>query len=323
MVEIYADNPTTLIKSGLAKLNLRAPEIISSRITQAPDFSYRIPGAVVEENIPVLEPQIPVLDIRAGEDIFSHIWTDEHLQVSYSDTRLNSPNCFAQDKYLARDLVWIVMPILEANRQTNRQFLAHSSAVERDGRGVVFFGQTHSGKSLLSGTLGFRYGFNIVGTEHTLLGENGIEGGSHIMYCSKGLKKFLPELPVEDPVGEPWSKENRTSLDLREIGKHSSGADISGLVYVSACGSDSDLKVVEWGRRKTLTEMGDWLRWMINASQTYIHNCESQMPPLDTLEISRKRMTFIEGLVDRGIRINFIQGPSDQIARTVLKKFYE
>ena len=62
---------------------------------------------------------------------------------------INSPNCFAQDKYLARDLVWIVMPILEANRQTNRQFLAHSSAVERDGRGVVFFGQTHSGKSLL------------------------------------------------------------------------------------------------------------------------------------------------------------------------------
>jgi hypothetical protein len=243
------------------------------------------------------------------------------LRISYGDARLNVEDCFEKDKYLERDLVWLTLTALEASRQMNGQFLVHASAVEKDGKGVVFFGQTHAGKSLISSTLGFKYGFNIVGTEHTLLGKNGIEGGTHVMEFSKGLKTFLPELPVEDPVGELWSRENRTSLDLKKINKNSPGAEIAGLVYVSM--ADSDLTMVEWGDRKTLVQMGEWLRWMINSSQTFIHGGKRQMPSLDTLEISEKRMSFISNLIKNGKHVYFIKGRPDDVAQAVIKKFYE
>ncbi len=318
---LEAEKKTILIESSSAKLNINAPDFVLKRIIQAPDFLYRIPGGKFTENLKAHEWEIPALDIVTTEDQYKQEWKKGILRILYGDTRLSDKDCFKKDKYLERDLVWLTLTALEASRQMNGQFLAHASAVEKDGKGVVFFGQTHSGKSLVSSTLGFRYGFNIVGTEHTLLGKNGIEGGTHVMEFSRGLKNLLPELPVENPVGEPWSKENRTSLDLEKMDKHSLGAKIAGLVYVSV--ADSDLTIVEWSDRKTLVTMGEWLRWMINASQAYIHGGKKQMPSLDTLEISEKRMAFINSLIKSGKHIYFIKGRSDDIAKTVMEKFYE
>ena len=312
---------TIVVESSLAKLNIDAPSFVLKKIVSAPDFLYRVPSGKFLKDLNFHELEIPALVITAEEDVCKQERENGVLRIYYGDTRLKSKDCFEKDKYLERDLVWLTLTVLEASRQMNGQFLAHASAVEKNGQGVVFFGQTHSGKSLISSTLGFKYGFNIVGTEHTLLGKDGIEGGTHVMEFSKGLKNFLPELPVEDPIGNPWSKENRTSLDLKKIEKHSPGAEIAGLVYVSI--ADQDLTMVEWGDRKTLVQMGEWLRWMINSSQTLIHNGKRQMPSLDTLEISEKRMDFINNLIKNGKHIFFIKGRPDDVAKAVIEKFYE
>lgn len=312
---------TIVVESSLARLNIDAPSFVLDKIVSAPDFSYRIPGGKFLKDLNFHEWEIPVLSINAESDVYKQEWKNGILRIIYGDHRLAHKDCFKKDKYLERDLVWLALTALEASRQMNGQFLAHASAVEKNGRGVVFFGQTHSGKSLISSTLGFKYGFNIVGTEHTLLGKDGIEGGTHVMEFSKGLKNFLLELPVESPVGNPWSKENRTSLNLEEINKYSPGAKIAGLVYVSI--ADQDLTVTKWGDRKTLVQMGEWLRWMINSSQTLIHSGKRQMPSLDTLEISEKRMLFIHNLIKEGKRVYFIKGRPDEIAQAVIKNFYE
>lgn len=312
---------TVLVESGLAKLNIDAPDFVVEKIINAPDFNYRMPDGKYTKNLSSHEWEIPTVSIDTNGDRYTQEWKNGVLRILYGDDRLKNKNSFEKDKYLERDLVWLVLTVLEASRQMNGQFISHASAVEKDGKGVVFFGQTHSGKSLISSTLGFKYGFNIVGTEHVLLGKTGIEGGTHVMEFSKGLKKFLPELPVDDPTGEPWSKENRAFLDLKEIGKYSPEAKIVGLVYISI--SDSDLTMVKWSSRKTLVQMGEWLRWMINSSQTYIHGGKRQMPSLDTLEISEKRMHFINELIEKGKRIYFIKGRPDDIAKAVQKEFYE
>lgn len=312
---------TILIESGLAKLNIDAPNFVLQKIINAPDFNYRIPDGKYTKNLSSYEWEIPTISIDIDGDRYTQEWENDILRVAYGDDRLKDRGSFEKDKYLERDLVWLVLTVLEASRQTNKQFTAHASAVEKNGKGVVFFGPTHSGKSLISSTLGFRYGFNIVGTEHTLLGKTGIEGGTHIMEFSRDLKNFLPELPVDAPTGEPWSKENRTSLDLRKIGKYSPEAEIAGLTYISV--SDSDLTMTQWSNRKTLIQMGEWLRWMINASQTCIHGGKRQMPSLDTLEVSEKRMHFINELIKNDKRIYFIKGKPDDIAKAIQKEFYE
>jgi hypothetical protein len=312
---------TMVVESSSARLNIDAPSFVLNKIISAPDFFYRIPGGKFLKDLNFHEWEIPTLSITVESDVCKQEWRDGILRITYGDHRLTDKDCFEKDKYLERDLVWLALTALEASRQMNGQFLVHASAVEKNGQGVVFFGQTHAGKSLISSTMGFKYGFNIIGTEHTLLGKNGIEGGTHVMEFSKGLKKFLPELPVEDPVGNPWSKENRTSLNLEKINKYSSGAKIAGLVYISI--ADSDLTMVEWGDRKTLVQMGEWLRWMINSSQTLIHSGKRQMPSLDTLEISEKRMSFIHNLIEEGKRVHFIKGRPDDIAQKIIKEFYE
>lgn len=312
---------TIVVESLSAKLNIDAPDFVLKKIISAPEFLYKIPNGKFSEDLSSHEWKIPTLSITTESDTFKQEWKNGILRVAYGDQRLAQKNCFEKDKYLERDLVWMALTCLEASRQTNDQFLVHASAVEKNGKGVVFFGQTHSGKSLISSTLGFKYGFNIVGTEHTLLGKKGIEGGTHVMEFSKGLKTFLPELPVEDSAEEQWSRENKTSLDLEKIQKHSPEAAIAGLVYISI--ADSDLTFVEWGSRKTIVIMGEWLRWMINSSQTLIHGGKRQMPSLDTLELSEKRMSFIHNLIKEGKRIYYIKGRPDEIAQKIIKEFYE
>ena len=163
----------------------------------------------------------------------------------------------------------------------------------------------------------------MIGTEHTLLGRGEIEGGAHWMEVSRGLKQFIPELPVGDPIGQDiWGRENRDAIDLTLFNKHKSFSPLSLLVYVSVVhGAENlDLTVSEWSARKTRVLLGEWMRWMIQGSQTYLHNCGRQLPSLDTLEISEKRMALVDEWIKEGKRVLFLKGTADDIAKEVLKR---
>jgi hypothetical protein len=59
---------TILIESGLAKLNINAPDFVVNKIITAPDFLYRTPSGKFTENLNSHEWEIPTLDISAKED---------------------------------------------------------------------------------------------------------------------------------------------------------------------------------------------------------------------------------------------------------------
>jgi len=305
-------------RSGKGEIQVVAPDFWIEQIQECEDFRYRVPlpdFSIFGERVS------PRLELNPACDDLIEIKDEEGvLKIKYGDRRFNSA---PQDKYLRRDLTWLILSVLERARESQGQFLVHASSIEKNGRGAVFLGQTHAGKTSLAAVLAFRYGCNVIGTEHTLLGRSGIEGGTHWMEVSRGVKQFIPELPVGDPIGQDiWGRENRDVIDLTLFNKHKSSAPLSLLVYVSVVhgARNFDLTVSEWSARKTRVLLGEWMRWMIQGSQTYLHNCRRQLPSLDTLEISGKRMTLIDEWIKEGKKVLFLKGTADDIAKEVLKR---
>lgn len=226
---------------------------------------------------------------------------------------------------MIRDLVWILLPVLEYSRQYNKQYLLHASAVEINKKGVLIFGPTHSGKTSIAAILGFKYKNKIIGTEHTLIGKEGIDGGTHIMELYSGIKRFIPEIPIPgDDVG--WEKHHRVNIDLREKGQYTKKVPLNLIIYpniIPSSGSkNSAFTHQKWSKRKSKVIFNEQLGWMLNAPLSFIHNIRSKMPSLDTNpEIIKKRIEYVNFIFDKTDvdSIHFIKGTPQQIAEKILE----
>lgn len=305
------------LRSGEGRLVVQgSPEGIKL-ISSSPDLLYRVPTHVLETRRNPLPPNRLIL--VEGEDKLEVILNgDSSITLVYGDRRLTSTQ---QEKYLQRDLVWIALPLLEQSRQAGDQYLVHGSAVDIDGKGVLFIGPTHSGKTSLAATLGFKYGYNIIATEHALLGSQGIEGGTHIMELYRGLKNHIPSIPVEQPEGDGWDKPSRAEIDLVACGKHSQGAALSKIIWVQVVHESQEITHTIWSPRKSKIMLSEAMSWMIDSSQSFVHNFTSKLPSLDfNPEIRARRIGQINQWVDeQGIRIDYIKGNAEAIATRVLE----
>lgn len=305
------------LQSGEGKLDIHGSARGIQLIKGLPDLLYRVPIHALETKRNLLPPNKLIL--VEDEDILEVTPNiDGSTTLVYGDKRLTKSE---QGKYLQRDLVWIALPLLEQSRQAGGQYLVHGSAVDIDGKGILFIGPTHSGKTSLAATLGFGYNYNIIATEHALLGPQGIEGGTHIMELYRGLKNHIPCIPVETPDGDGWDKASRTEIDLVACGKHSRGAPLSKIIWVQVVHGSQEITHTTWSPRKSKVMLSETMSWMINSSQSFIHDFASKLPPLDfNPEIRTRRIGQINQWVDeQGIRIDYIKGNADAIARQVLE----
>lgn len=307
-----------LLQSGEGRLDVQGSHKGIQLISNSPDLLYRVPTHVLETRRNPLPTNRLIL--VEDEDILEVIPNGSgSTTLVYGDKRLASKA--EQGSYLQRDLVWITLPLLEQSRQAGGQYLVHGSAVDVDGKGVLFIGPTHSGKTSLAATLGFGHGYNIIATEHALLGPQGIEGGTHIMELYRGLKNYIPSIPVEPPEGSGWDKSSRTAIDLVACGKHSIGAPLSRIIWVQVVHESEQVTHTTWSSRKSKVMLSEAMSWMINSSQSFIHNFTSKLPPLDfDPEIRSRRIGQINQWVDKqDIRIDYIKGNADAIAARVLE----
>jgi len=306
------------LRSGEGKLNIRGSARGIQLISRSPDLLSRIPTHVLETKRNLLPPNRLIL--VEDEDMLEVTSSgDGSTTLVYGDERLASGA--EQGKYLQRDLIWVALPLLEQSRQAGDQYLVHGSAVDIEGKGVLFIGPTHSGKTSLAATLGFEYGYNIIATEHALLGPQGIEGGTHIMELYRGLKNYIPHIPVDPPEGDGWDKPSRTEIDLVACNKHSKGAPLSKIVWVQVVHESKEITHTTWSPRKSKVMLSEAMSWMINSSQSFVHDFANKLPPLDfNPEIRTRRIGQINQWVDeQGIRIDFIKGNADAIAARVLE----
>lgn len=306
------------LQSGEGKLVVQGSPKGIKLIDSSPDLLYRIPTRVLETRRNLLPPNKLIL--LGDEDKLEIIQNgDGSIILIYGDKRLASNT--EQEKYLQRDLVWVALPLLEQSRQAGGQYLVHGSAVDIDGKGVLFIGPTHSGKTSLAATLGFKHGYNIIATEHALLGPQGIEGGTHIMELYRGLKNHIPSIPIERPEGDGWDKPSRTEIDLVACGKHSQGAVLSKIIWVQVVHESQEITHTTWSPRKSKVMLSETVSWMINSSQSFVHGFTSKLPSLDfDSGIRARRISQINQWVDeQDIRIDFIKGNADAIAARVLE----
>ncbi len=306
------------LRSGEGRLDIQGSHKSVQLIKDSPDLLYRVPTNVLETSRNTYSPNRLIL--VENKDMLEVIPNGNgSITLVYGDKRL-APKA-EQGRYLQRDLVWIALPLLEQSRQAGGQYLVHGSAVDVDGKGVLFIGPTHSGKTSLAATLGFGYGYNIIATEHALLGPQGIEGGTHIMELYRGLKNHIPSIPVEPPEGSGWDKLSRAEIDVVACGKHSQGAPLSRIIWVQVVHESEQLTHTTWSPRKSKVMLSESMSWMINSSQSFVHDFTSKLPPLDfDPEIRARRIGQINQWVDeQGIRIDYIKGNADAIADRVLE----
>lgn len=126
---------------------------------------------------------------------------------------------------------------------------------------------------------------------------------------------------VEPPEGSGWDKSSRTAIDLVACGKHSIGAPLSRIIWVQVVHESEQVTHTTWSSRKSKVMLSEAMSWMINSSQSFIHNFTSKLPPLDfDPEIRSRRIGQINQWVDKqDIRIDYIKGNADAIAARVLE----
>lgn len=306
------------LRSGEGKLIICGSTIGVKLLKNSPDLWSRIPTQVLETKRNILPPNKLIL--VEDKDFLEIVQNkDGSTTLIYGDRRLNPSS--QPEKYLQRDLVWIALPLLEQSRQAGDQYLVHGSAVDIDGKGILFIGPTHSGKTSLAATLGFGYGYKIIAAEHALLGPLGIEGGTHIMELYRGLKNYIPSIPIEPPEGDGWDKSSRTEIDLVACNKHSQGAPLSRIIWVQVVHESKGITHTTWSPRKSKVILSEAMSWMIDSSQSFVHNFADKLPSLDfNPETRARRIARINQWIDeQGIRIDYIKGNADAIATRVLE----
>lgn len=137
----------------------------------------------------------------------------------------------------------------------------------------------------------------------------------------RGLKNYIPSIPIEPPEGSGWDKSSRTEIDLVACGKHSQGAPLSRIIWVQVVHESQEITHTTWSPRKSKVMLSEAMSWMINSSQSFVHDFKNKLPPLDfDPETRARRIGQINQWVDeQGIRIDYIKGSADAIATQVCK----
>ena len=309
---------SVILSSGKTKIKLIGENKLLKALGNSRDLFYWIPNLRIanykkSKNLTCLE-----IDSKNNH---LNLHKNKPLYAKYGDRRLVT-KIFTGRSFVLKDLIWLILPIMERQRQENNQYLVHAAAFNYQKNGVILFGETFSGKTLLLSELIYNHPCKAIGTEHTLVGEAGIEGGTHIMQLSKKIKSFLPNLPVtnQTKTNSQYSN-NITSVNLKKEKKYYyKKSPINLMLYISINPHSRKVISVDWNFRKSLLFLAEKMRWMILGSKSFLYGTKEQLMSLDTPDISRKRLKLIKSWLENGKRVNYIEGPPSLVAQTIISR---
>lgn len=195
-----------------------------------------------------------------------------------------------------KNLLWMLLPVLERLHSESGRFTVHSTAFARGGKGVMIVGETHSGKTscLLRA---MQRGYSGISGEHTLVSDEVILGGTKAVEFFSGLANRMPHLRQHlDGVAIGWEKSHRIKTMMTELGATSDFCPLSMVVFPMVT-DEQQLQVIQWTPRKKEIELYKKFSEMIRAFNSFLYNNSEGFPSLDSTELSRVRMAAVRKIV--------------------------
>lgn len=195
------------------------------------------------------------------------------------------------------DMLVLTEYMLERLRQENCKYSIHSSSVEKNGKGIIFFGWKDSGKTSLSLKLSLEYGFNFLSEGKTIIDKDfKVVGCIHRLESKKEFIKR--KFKLEDSL-------NNLTL--------SKGARAKLFIYPQI--TFEKLKIENWNNEIGDFHLYEHFSWKIRAANARIYDFSYPLPSLDTQKIARERSNFIKNLINK-IKVYHIRGrPKDICAK--------
>lgn len=222
-----------------------------------------------------------------------------NLEVKISndfEIKGNFPNL----KYSGKSMIDVLVLseyMLERLRQENNKYSIHSSSVEKNGKGIVFFGWKDSGKTTLSLMLSQKYGFNFLSEGKTV-----IDGNLNVVGCIHSLESN------KEFIQKNFGNEILNELPL------SNQAKVKMFIYPQI--TFENLKIENWNN-----EMGDFhlyenFSWKIRAANARINDFSHPLSSLDTFEIAKRRSDFVKKTIGE-VEIYHLRGNPEDICKKV------
>jgi hypothetical protein len=246
------------------------------------------------------------------------------LQLEFGSPEFEFDAAFRKFRYAfdqeepPKNLVWMLLPILERLHGERSNFTVHATAFARDGKGVIAVGETHSGKTstLLHAMLA--RGFSGIAGEHALISESSILAGTKTVEFFSGLVARLPALHQHLGVaGIGWEKRHRIQIPMIELGPTLESCPLAMVLFPMVTSEDR-LQTIIWTKRKMEIELYKKLSEMIRAFNSFLFNNAVGFPPLDDMALSACRMACAMNIV-RSRPLLILKGRADQIVDEIDK----
>lgn len=189
--------------------------------------------------------------------------------------------------------------LIELENQEKNMFTLHSSAVEKDGKGIVLMGSSGSGKTTSAVDLCLNHGYNLVSGDLTLLGYNG-----NNFELIDGVKDLHLRSEIAESYFNQRSNSEKTSIRINQENKCQNPAYVNNFFYVMADNCYGNLEAAEQKKRKTAINLYTELSGLISGSAVCLLDKNGEIIPalqksLDNQIALTNRKKAIEAIVNK------------------------
>lgn len=231
-------------------------------------------------------------------------------------------------------LAYIGFWLMEAQRQAESMYTMHSSALSIDGKGILLFGHSGSGKTSLLLALGKKYGGEVVSNDLTVVSYDPdvqnmflVDGTKEIRLRLASIKAKFPNLtklfPNEGNLS-PW--DDKVAVYPEDVGMETNRepkpVKSAFLVHLDSNGTEDLVVYQENGISVRYTLYEDMSR-IIRGSAISLFGRQSNIlgyiPSLDNPQLHQGRVEAIEFILKKIGLWNISGGDIDQVCETIAK----
>jgi hypothetical protein len=189
--------------------------------------------------------------------------------------------------------------LIEIENQEKNMFTLHSSAVEKDGKGIVLMGSSGSGKTTTAVDLCLNHGYNLISGDLSLLRYDG-----NRFELLDGVKDLHLRSEIAEIYFNTKSSAEKTSIRMNQENKSLNPIYVNGFFYVMGDNCYNQLEVSEQKKRKTAINLYNELSGLISGSAVCLLNKNGKIIPalqesLDTQIALTNRKNAIEAIVNK------------------------
>lgn len=166
-----------------------------------------------------------IADIKSQKDVLSLMYFDSdktHINYSHSEKRLIYQDNWKNVKY-SSIMRTLLLALTDIQRQSQNRFLLHASCVEKNGKALVFWGSSGTGKTACALGLCLEYGFRLIANDLVLLYTVNEQlfaqrvGQELLTLRQHTLMKGYPQLHARffgelEPKVNPWQNKKHVSV---------------------------------------------------------------------------------------------------------------